>query len=118
MVLDVISCPLCNLKNVWYIIPNCIVSDAISCLLYKLNTLWFIDTSQLCRTGHEDVLHTGMTTLACLLSELFPLDCLSCNALYFEYRQDYFHETIRFCRKVVTVCHVDKIWWLSCSYLP
>ena len=44
------------------------------------------------------MLHTGMTTLACILSELSPLDCLSCNALYFEYSQDYFHETIGFCR--------------------
>ena len=40
-------------------------------------------------------LHTGMTTLACILSELFPLDCLSCNALYFENHQDYFHDTVR-----------------------
>ena len=43
--------------------------------------------------------HTGMTTLACILFELIPFDCLSCNALYFEYRQDYFHETKRFCRR-------------------
>ena len=42
--------------------------------------------------------HTGMTTLALILSELFPLDCLGCNVLYFEYRQDKLHETIRFCR--------------------
>ena len=45
--------------------------------------------------------HTGMTTLACILSEseLSPLDCLSCNSLYFEYCQGNFHETIRFCRR-------------------
>ena len=42
--------------------------------------------------------HTGMTSLACILSELFPLDCLSCIALYFEYHQGYFHETVQFCR--------------------
>ena len=45
------------------------------------------------------MLHTGMTTLACILSKLFPLDCVSCNALYFEYLQEYFHETIQFCRR-------------------
>ena len=43
--------------------------------------------------------HTRMTTLAFILSDLFHLDCLSCNALYYEYRQGYFHETIRFCRR-------------------
>ena len=43
--------------------------------------------------------HTGMATLVCILSELFSIDRLSCNALYFEYRQVYFHETIRFCRR-------------------
>ena len=37
------------------------------------------DTSQLCRTGHDDVLHTRMTTLAFILSELFPLDGFRCN---------------------------------------
>ena len=42
------------------------------------------------------MLLTGMTTLACILSELLPHDCLSCNALYFGYCQDYFHETIWF----------------------
>ena len=61
--------------------------------------VYYHDTLQLCRTGHDDVLHTGMTSLACILSELFPLDYLSCNALYFEYHQDYFHETIWFCRR-------------------
>ena len=32
------------------------------------------DTSQLCRTGHDDVLHTRMTTLILILSELSSLD--------------------------------------------
>ena len=31
------------------------------------------DTSQLCRTGHDNVSHTRMTTLAFILSELLPL---------------------------------------------
>ena len=33
------------------------------------------DTSQLCKTGHEDVLRTRMTTLIFILSELSSLDC-------------------------------------------
>ena len=40
---------------------------------------YFDDTSQLCRTGHDDVSHTRMTTLAFILSELFPLDGVRCN---------------------------------------
>ena len=77
MVSDAISCPLCNLK-------------------YPL--VYYHDTLQLCRTGHDDMLHTGMTALARILFELFPLDRLSCNTHYFEYRQDSFHEIIEFCR--------------------
>ena len=52
------------------------VSDAISCPLHNLNTLWNIIkiNSQLCRTGHDDVSRTRMTTLAFMFSELFPLD--------------------------------------------
>ena len=42
---------------------------------------------------------TRITTLAFILSGLFSLDRLSCNALYYEDRQDYFHETIRFSRR-------------------
>ena len=41
----------------------------------------FYDTSQLCRTGHDDVLRTRMTTLLIIPSELFPLmvsDAISC----------------------------------------
>ena len=33
------------------------------------------DTSQLCRTGHDDVSRTRMTTLIFILSELSSLDC-------------------------------------------
>ena len=42
--------------------------------------------------------YTRMTTVAIILSELSSIDCLSCNALYFEYCQEYFLESIRFCR--------------------
>ena len=37
------------------------------------------DTSQLCRTGHDDVSPTRMTTLAFILFELFPLDGFRCH---------------------------------------
>ena len=37
------------------------------------------DTSQLCRTGHDNGSRTRMTTLAFILYELYPLDCFSCN---------------------------------------
>ena len=37
------------------------------------------DTSQLCRTRHDDVSRTRVKTLAFILSELFPLDGFRCN---------------------------------------
>ena len=37
------------------------------------------NATQLGRTGHGDVLHTRMTTLDFILSELFPLDSFRCN---------------------------------------
>ena len=37
------------------------------------------DTSQLFRTGHDNVSRTRMTTFAFILSELFPLDGFRCN---------------------------------------
>ena len=44
-----------------------------------MNTLEYLlvynhDTIQLYRTGNDNVVHTRMTTLAFILSELFPLD--------------------------------------------
>ena len=40
------------------------------------------DTSQLCKTGHDDMSRTRMTTLAFILSELFPLDFFRCNFMF------------------------------------
>ena len=37
------------------------------------------DTSQLYRTGHEDMSRTRVATLTFILSELFPLDGFRCN---------------------------------------
>ena len=73
------------------------------------------DTSQLCRTGHDDASHTGMPTLACILSELFPLDYFSGNALYLNTVRIIF---MIFVEEVMTMCSVYKVWQLSCSHLP
>ena len=59
------------------------------------------DTSQLCRTGHDDVSRTRMVTLAVILSELFPLDHFRFNfmsALYLEYPLEYNYDTSQLCR--------------------
>ena len=41
---------------------------------------YFDDTLQiLCRTGHDDMSHTRMATLAVILTELLPLDHFRCN---------------------------------------
>ena len=109
--------------------------------------VYYHDTVQICWTGLDNVLHTRMTTLAFILSEffplmvsdaiscslcylntlwyiivtlseLFPLDCLICKALYFGYFQDYFHENIPFCRRGHDNVSCITIWWPSCSYLP
>ena len=61
------------------------------------------------------MLHTGMATFACILSELFPLDRLSCNALYLNTVRIIFMKLYSSVEEVVTTCHV---WQLSCSYLP
>ena len=56
---------------------------AYSCPLFKLNTLWnIIMIFQLCRTGFDDVLRTRMTTLAVILSELFPSMVSDCNFVH------------------------------------
>ena len=54
---------------------------------------------------------TRMTTLIFILSELSSLDGLSYNALYVEYRSEYFHETVE---EVMTKCLVFKILRLLC----
>ena len=49
-----------------------------SCLLIVDYILkYFHDASRTCRTGHENVLCTGIKTLAFLLFELFPFDDFS-----------------------------------------
>ena len=60
------------------------ISGAISCPLHNLKTdrlEYNHDTSQLCRTGHDDVSRTRMTTHAFILSELFHLDGFKCNVV-------------------------------------
>ena len=43
--------------------------------LFPLDDFRYHDTSQLSRTGHDDVSRTRMKTLILILSELFSLDC-------------------------------------------
>ena len=59
------------------------------------------DSSQLCRTGHDDVLRTRMTILTFILTELFPLDCFRCNFLsapQLEYPLECNHDSSQLCR--------------------
>ena len=109
MVSDVVSCPLPNLKTVWNILMilySYVEQIMTMCRIQKMATLAVIflvisldhfrwnfvsalqleypleynhDTSQLCRTGHDDVSRTRMTVLAFIVSELFPLDGFRCN---------------------------------------
>ena len=63
--------------------------------------VYFHDTSLLCRTGLENVLRTRMTTLAFILSELFPLDGFRCNFVSFlqlKYPLEYNYDTSQLCR--------------------
>ena len=56
------------------------------------------DISQLCRTGHEDVSRTRVTTLAYILS-YFPLnvsDAISCPLINFNTL--WYHDTSQLCR--------------------
>ena len=57
------------------------VSDAISCPLHNLKTLWYIIMIPYSYT--EQVLMmcrgTQKATLALIFSKLFPLDCFKCN---------------------------------------
>ena len=43
--------------------------------------VYYHDTSQLCRTGLDDVSRRRMTTLACILSKLFSLDGFRCSVV-------------------------------------
>ena len=79
------------------------ISDANSCRLHNLKTVWniFYDTLQLSGTGHVDVSHIRMATLAIILSESFPHDHFICNfmsALQLEYPLEYNHDTSQLCR--------------------
>ena len=53
----------------------------VSALYLKYPLEYNHDTSQLCRTGYDNVSRTRITTLAFILSELFALDGFRCNFL-------------------------------------
>ena len=50
----------------------------VSALYIEYPLVFYHDISQLCKTGHVDVSRTRRTTLAFILSELFPLDGFRC----------------------------------------
>ena len=65
---------------IFLVIPPLMFCYVYLCPLFNLNTLEIKhDTSQLCRTGHDNVSRTRMTTFAFILSELFPFDGFRCN---------------------------------------
>ena len=73
----------------------------VSALYLKYPLEYNHDTSQLCRTGHDNVSRTRMTTLAFILFELFTLDGFRCNfvsAPLLENRLEYNHDTSQICR--------------------
>ena len=56
------------------ICPSVRLPVNIFCLLHNLNSVWnILMILQLCRTGHDDVLHTKMRAVALILFELSPL---------------------------------------------
>ena len=73
----------------------------MSALYLKYLLLYYHDTSQLCRTGLDDVSHTRMTALAFILSKSIPLDDFRCNfvsALLLKYPLVNYHDTLQLCR--------------------
>ena len=79
-----------NLRDLLVISPFLMLFYAYSCPLCNLNfpLEYNHDTSQLNRTGHDDVSCTRMTTLAFILSELFPLDGFICNFVSARYLEN------------------------------
>ena len=53
--------------------PPSVRKHFLSALYLEYPLEYFHDTSQLCRTGHDDVSRTRMVTLAIVLFELSPL---------------------------------------------
>ena len=60
---------------------DCFRCNFVSAQLLENPLVYYHDFLQLCRTGHDNVSRIRMTTLAFVLSELFPLivsDAISC----------------------------------------
>ena len=51
----------------------------VSAQYFEYHLEYFDDTSQLCRTGHDDVSRTKMRAHPLILFELFPLDGFRCK---------------------------------------
>ena len=79
---------------------------------------YFDDTLKLCRTGHDDVSHTRITTLAVILLGYFPLiisDSISCPL----YNLNTLWNTVMilhsYVEQVMTMCRVQE-WKLPLSH--
>ena len=75
-----------RLASLAVILPELLTLDHfrfnfVSAPLLEYSLEYNHDTSLLCRTAHDDVLHTRMTTLAFILSELLALNGFRCNFL-------------------------------------
>ena len=74
----------------------------------------FDDTLWLCRTGHDDLSHTRLATLAVILSELFPLDTFRCNfvsALQLEYHNTLWNVIMilhSYLEEAITMCRIQE----------
>ena len=62
-----------------YLLFDAFLCIFVSALYLEYPLEYNHDTSQLCRTGHDNVSHTRMTTLAFIVSDLFSLDGFRCN---------------------------------------
>ena len=103
-----------------FILSELMVSDAISCPLHNLkNRLEYNhDTSQLCRTGHDNVSHTRMTTLIIYFLSYLTLMLKATMPFIWNTVRNIFMRLYGSVEEVVTMCLVYTIWRLLCSYPP
>ena len=93
-----------------------IVPCATLCPLHSLNAPWYIII--LCNFDKQVMPMCRVQEWQLPLSDLSSLHDLICYALYFEYRWEYVHETIPFCRSDRDTVSCIKMWRLLCSNSP
>ena len=89
-----------------------IATSDVSCPLYNFNrSEYFDDTSQFCRTGHDDVSRTKMRALALILFSFLPFDafyaysCPLCNLNTLWNIINILHSYVE---QVMTMCRVQN----------